>query len=55
MNNITYYDVCAECDSSEIVIESVEDKTGLLDLWCRNCGASWSDYIEDIQREYYGS
>ena len=50
-----YYDICAECGSDEIVIEDINHDDGTMDLWCRSCGSSWTDYMEDIQREYYGA
>lgn len=50
-----YYDICAECGSDEIVIEDINHDDGTMDLWCRPCGSSWTDYMEDIQQEYYGA
>jgi len=52
IEKVTYYDVCPECESLEIVMrESLVDGE-VLTFWCRICGAEWDDYIEDIKREY---
>jgi transcription elongation factor Elf1 len=52
MNDVVYYDFCAECGSKDVVIENVNEHEGIVDLWCRSCGAAWSDYIEDIEKDY---
>ena len=54
IKEFAYYDVCAECGSDEIVIENTDEINGIMELWCRRCGSAWSDYMDDIQQEYFG-
>lgn len=51
-NKVLYYDVCPECDSSDIAIAEQANDDGLLTFRCRFCGIDWTDYVDDIQQDY---
>jgi hypothetical protein len=52
-SEVNYYDVCLDCGSQDLAIRDAIDDEAMLTLACRQCGAEWDDYIDDVRKDYW--